>query len=101
MVPPGHGVHEESAVVAEDVGFAIDAPVVHETGVANRSPGDQDRPTGQFVVDHLPEAQHGHRICFRFSLDDDAHDQFIIEQRRIFCADEFRLVDRGDGIPRE
>lgn len=62
MVKPRHGVHKQRAVVPERVRDPVDSPVVHETGVADRSPGDQDRQTSQLVVHHLPEAQYRDRI---------------------------------------
>lgn len=58
MIPPGHGVFVEPTRVAKDLGFSINAPVVHETGVAKRSVADECGEAGQLIVDHLPEAQH-------------------------------------------
>ncbi len=42
----------------------VDSPVVHETGVAERSPGYQDRDPREFIVHHLPERQDIHGIGF-------------------------------------
>ena len=40
MVIPGHRVFKKRAGIPEDLGSSIDAPIVHETGVAKRSPCD-------------------------------------------------------------
>ena len=62
MVKPRHGVHKQRAVIPERVRDPVDSPVVHETGVANRSPGDEYGEFPQLVVHYLPKAQYGYRI---------------------------------------
>ena len=74
VVKPRHGAHKERAGIPEYFGFAVDAPVVHETGVANRSPSDQDRDARQFIVYHLAMTQHCDWIGFGFTLKGDAQD---------------------------
>ena len=69
MIPPRHGVHKQRAVVPERVRDPIDSPVVHETGVANRSPGDEYGEFPQLVVHHLSESQYSDRISLGFALD--------------------------------
>jgi hypothetical protein len=56
MIVPGHSPHEKRARVAKNVCLSINPPVMHETGIANRSPGDQNGDAGQFIVYHLAGA---------------------------------------------
>ena len=69
VIPPRHGIHKQRAVVPKRVGNSVDSPVVHETGVANRSPGDEYGEFPQLVVHHLSESQYSDRISLGFSLD--------------------------------
>jgi len=69
VVKPCHGAHKQPAIVPERVGDPVDSPVVHETGVADRSPGDEYGNASQLVVHHLPKAQHGDRVCLSLPLD--------------------------------
>ena len=62
VIPPRHGVHEQRAFVAEGQGPPVQPPVMHETGKADRSPGDQDRYTSQLIVDHLAEGEEPHGV---------------------------------------
>jgi len=64
------------------MGRSINPPVVHETGVAQRSPGDEDRNAGQLVVDHFAVAQDGDGIGFGLAVKRDADDEFVVDQRR-------------------
>ena len=43
-------------------------------------------------------AQHGDRVGLRLPLQDNTHNQLFIEQRRLLCRYEFRVVDRADAI---
>ena len=74
MIPPRHGVHEQTTGIAEGMSLAIYAPVMHETGVANRSPRNERGNAIQLVVDHFAETQDGDRIRFGFTAPGDAHD---------------------------
>ena len=78
VVPPGHSIHHQATGVAEDVGLSINSPVVHETGVANRSPRDQRGYAGHFVIDHLPKTQDGDGIGFGLPFQADANDKFVV-----------------------
>ncbi len=78
VVEPGHGTHKECACVTKSKRNAVDSPVVHETGVADRSPGDQDRDSGQFIVDHLAKSKDGDRVSFRLFSKRYPDDQLLI-----------------------
>jgi len=62
MIPPRHGGYIHPARVAEDEGLSTNAPVVHKTGVAQRSIGYQHRNSSHLIVYDFSEAQHGNRV---------------------------------------
>ena len=66
MIVPRHRPHEERACVTENVCLSINPPVMHETGIANRSPRDQDGDAGQLIVYHFAGAQHSNWIGLGF-----------------------------------
>lgn len=98
MVKPCHGTQVEGAFVAEGVGYAVYGPGVHEPGVANRSPSDEDGDAGQFVVDHLTKLHGGDGVGFGLTPEGDAHDEFFGFEGDVSGRGEVWLVDGWDGI---
>ena len=75
MVPPGHGPHEERSLIAKGVGFSVDPPVMNQTDVADRSPGDQDRDTSHHIIHHLPGPQWPYGVGLALTIYLDTYDQ--------------------------
>lgn len=74
LVPPGHRPHEQGALVAEGMEFAINPPVVNQTGIADGSPCDQYRYPSHHVVDHLARIQGPNRVGPALSVQLDPND---------------------------
>jgi len=62
MIPSGHSIHEQGAFIAEDLRHSINAPIVHDTSIANWSPGDQHWDASQLVINHFAMTKNGYRI---------------------------------------
>jgi len=98
VVPTGHSPHEQGALVAEYLGLSIDPPVMNQTGIADGSPGYQDRHTTYYVIHHLPGVQRTHRVSFGLSVDLDSDDQVRAGKSRPLSGNELRLVDGPDHV---
>ena len=68
--------------------LSFDSPVMHETGIANRSPGDQHRSAADLVVDHLAYPHHAHRVGPGVAVDLEPHDELVRAQRSFIGRDE-------------
>ena len=53
VIPPGHCVHKQSALISKYCSFPIYASVMNHARVANRSPRNQDRHAPNRIIDHF------------------------------------------------
>ncbi len=79
VIPPCHGIHKQRAIVPERVRDPVDSPVVHETGVADRSPRDEYGKSSQLVIHHLSEAQYGDWIGLGLPFDRHADNELFVK----------------------
>jgi hypothetical protein len=71
---------------------------MHETGVAQRSPGDEDGRPAQLVIDHLPRVEQAYGIGLGLAPDGHTHDKLVVCVARLVSGDELGIVDGPNRV---
>lgn len=77
---------------------SVDSPVVHETGIANWSPADENRQSANLVVHHFSNSEQAGWVRSRVAVDDEPHHDFVRLECYFIWRNEFGSVDRFYGI---
>ena len=62
MVPPGHIEHVERTLVTESESAPFNSAVVHETGITEWSPRNEDWPPTDHVVDYFRRIENSNGV---------------------------------------
>jgi len=101
VVVPCHRVVPQVALVSEHQCVAVENTPMGHRRSAQRTPGDEDRSTGDLVDDHLPKIEMNDGIRLRFSVEAHSEDQGRRRPGDVGCIDESRVVDRSNRVSSE
>ncbi len=98
-------VHDErvlvkDALVPEGERPALQSAAIHDSRLAQRSPGDGDGLAAAGVVAQLVNAHHGDRVGFGLPIDGQANDPvFVTQSGGPLGRHHLRVVEHWKGVP--